>query len=251
MKGGEPIFIDKKSDLGILLLHGFTSTPNQFRELADFLSKKGFNVSAPLVAGHGTCPEDLIKSCPKDWTDSVKKAYLDLKKISKKIFIIGNSFGGNLAFWLAKEFDNEPVGIITFGAPIYLRYHWLIMLQYHFYYRFKKYYRKPPRVYKTDYTDMDDEVTYPVIPIKSFKEFVDFLRQETMPSLPKIKVPVLVGHANVDPVVHPKSAAYIYGHLGSQFKKIFWFDSNAHIVVNGKDKKMLFEKAYQFIKEVI
>ena len=98
---------------------------------------------------------------------------------------------------------------------------------------------------------MDDEVTYPLIPIKSLGEFLKFLKCETAPNLPKVKVPVLVGHANVDPVVHPKSATYIYERLGSQFKKIFWFDSNAHIVVNGKDRKMLFEKAYDFIKEVI
>ena len=232
------------------MLHGFTSTPDQFRELADFLSQKGFNVSAPLVAGHGTCPEDLIKSCPEDWTKSVEDAYLKLKKISKKVFIIGNSFGGNLAFWLVKKLNNEPAGIITFGAPIYLRYHWFIKLRCFTYGWLKKYYRKPPRIYKTDYTDMDDEVTYPVIPIKSLREFLRFLKRETAPNLGKVKVPALIGHANVDPVVHPKSATYIYGHLGSQLKKIFWFDSNKHTVVNGKDLSILFEKSYEFIKEV-
>ena len=251
MKGGEPIFVDKKSDIGVLMLHGFTSTPNQFKELADFFAQKGFNISAPLVAGHGTSPEDLIKTCPKDWTRSVKEAYLEFKKISKKIIIIGNSFGGNLGFWLVKELNNEPLGIITFGAPIFLRRHKFILFRYYLYGWLKKYYHKPPRIYKIDYTDMDDEITYPVIPVKSLKEFLDFMKYETMPNLAKIKVPALVGHANIDPVVHPKSATYIYGKLGSQFKKIFWFDSNAHIVVNGKDRKALFEKAYEFIKEIM
>lgn len=251
MRGAEPIFVDKKSEVGVLLLHGFTSTPNQFKELADFLCRKAFSVSVPLIAGHGTCPEDLIKSCPEDWTASVKEAYFKLKKISKKIFIIGNSFGGNLGLWLAKELNNDPSGVITLGAPIYLRYQWLIYLRYYTYYRFKKYYRKSPRIYKIDYTDMDDEITYPVIPIKSFGDFLDFIKYETMPNLSRVKVPALIGHANVDPVVHPKSATYIYEHLGSQFKKIFWFDCKAHTVVNGKDKKVLFEKAYEFIKEAI
>jgi len=181
MKGGEPIFVDKNSKIGVLMIHGFTSTPNQFKELADFLLQKNFNVSVPLVAGHGTDPDDLIKTCPKDWTASVKEAYFKLKKISQKVFIIGNSFGGNFGFWLAKELNNELAGIITFGAPIFLRYHWFILLRYNTYGRFRKYYRKPPRIYKTDYTDMDDEVTYPLIPIKSLKEFLDFLKYETMP----------------------------------------------------------------------
>lgn len=34
MKGGEPIFIDKNSKVGILMLHGFSSTPNEFKELS-------------------------------------------------------------------------------------------------------------------------------------------------------------------------------------------------------------------------
>jgi len=250
MKGGESIFINKNSDTGILMLHGFTSTPAQFKELADFFAQKGFNVSAPLVAGHGTCPEDLIKSCPEDWKKSIRLAYSKLKRKSKKIFIIGNSFGANLGFWLIKESNNEPAGIITFGAPIYLRYQWFLKLRFYTYGRFKQYYRKPVRIYKTDYTDMEDEVTYPVIPMKSFGEFLNFISHETKPNLLKIKVPALIGHANVDPVVHPKSAAYIYGHLGSPFKKIFWFDSHRHTAVNGKDRKVLFERAYEFIKEV-
>jgi len=233
-----------------LLLHGFTSTTDQFKALADFLSGKGFNVFAPLIAGHGTSPEELLNTCSKEWADSVKIAYLKLKKISKRVFIIGNSFGGNLGLWLTTELNNEPAGIITLGAPVKLRYHWIILLRYYTYGRFKKYYRKPMRIYKADYTDMEDEVTYPVIPMKSFKEFLDFIRCQTKSNLLKVKVPALIGHANVDPVVHPRSATYIYEHLGSQFKRIFWFDSNAHTVVNGKDKKVLFEKAYEFIKEV-
>ena len=151
---------------------------------------------------------------------------------------------------MAREFQNDIAGIITLGAPIRLKYHWFLLLRYYTYGRFKKYYRKPPRAYKTDYTDMKDEVTYPVIPIKSFKEFLDFIKHETKANLKKIEIPALIGHANIDPVVHPKSATYIYGHLGSQFKKIFWFDSNEHTVINGKDRSVLFEKSYEFIKEV-
>lgn len=251
MKGSEPIFIDKKSKKGILMIHGFTSTPSQFRELADFFAQKKFNISAPLIAGHGTSPDDLIETSQKEWTQSVKDAYLKLKKISKKIFIIGNSFGGNLGLWLVKELNNEPAGIITLGAPIYLKAHWFLKLRLYTYGRFKKYYRKPPRIYKTDYTDMSDEITYPVIPIKSIRDFFHFIENETIPNLDKVKIPILVGHARIDPVVHSKSATYIYEKVGSQFKKIFWFDSREHVVINGKDRTILFEKLYEFIGDIL
>lgn len=242
MIGAEPIFIDKKSKIGVLMLHGFTSTPHQFKELSKHLADKGFTVYVPLIAGHGTSPKDLIKTTPKDWVKSVMDAYLRLKKITQKIIVIGNSFGGNLAFWLAKKIDNEPIGIISLGAPVFLRFHRLIMLRYYLYGRFKKYYHKPPQIYKTDYTDMMDEITYPVIPIKSLKEFLDFIKEETVPNLKKIKVPTLVVHSNFDPVIHPKSATYIYENLGSSFKKIYWFSSNHHVITRDKRFSELFQK---------
>ncbi len=231
------------------MLHGFSSTPRQFKELSNYMSEKGFNVSAPLVAGHGTSPEDFIKSSPKDWTRSVMEAYLELKKISKKIFIIGNSFGSNLGLWLIKELDNEPSGIITLGAPLYLRYQWLIKLRYYTYGRFLKYYKKPKSIYKADCTDMNGEITYPVIPIKNLKEFLDFLEQETIPNLNKIRIPILIASASVDPIIHPKSVKCIYKNVCSPKKDIFWFESNKHSAVSEENLEILFKKAYDFIKE--
>jgi carboxylesterase len=250
MKGAEPIFIDKKSKVGVLMLHGFTSTPYQFKELAKYISDKGLTVYAPLIAGHGTSPEDMIKTSPEDWKKSVKTAYLKLKDKVEKIVIIGNSFGGNLAFWLAKEFNNEPAAVVSLGTPISLNYQWIIKARYYLYGWLKKYYKKPRRIYKTDYTDMIDEITYPVIPTKSIKEFLDFLKNETIPNLPKIKVPTFIIHAQVDPVVNPESAPYIHQNLGSSYKKIYLFESNQHTVFNDHRREELFQRIYDFIREV-
>lgn len=248
MKGGEQIFIDKNSKIGILMLHGFSSTPRQFKELSTYLAEKGFTVFAPLIAGHGTSPEDLMKTSPEDWTESVKSAYLKLKNKSEKVFIIGNSFGSNLALWLAKELDNEPTGIIALGAPVFLKFHNFIKFRLFTYGRLRKYYRKPLRLYKTDYTDMLDEVSYSIIPVKSINEFINFLEQETMPNLHKIKIPVLIANASIDPVIHPKSANYIFQNIGSLKKEIFWLDSNRHSII-GKECEGLFCKIYNFIRE--
>jgi len=250
MKGPEPIFINNNSDTGFLMLHGFSSSPDQFRELAAFISKKGFNVSAPLIAGHGTHPDDLMKTSSKDWQDSVKNAYLDLKAKSKRIFIIGNSFGSNLGFWLTKEFDNQPCGMISLGAPIFMRYHKFVLCRLYSYGLIKKYYQKPMRIYEADYIDLNDEITYPVIPTKSLRKFFRFLKEETMPNLHQIKVPILVCHSISDKVAHPKSATYIYEHVSSQYKKIYLFPSDAHTIMSGEHKKDLFKKISEFIKKV-
>lgn len=251
MVGAEPIFIKKSQKVGVLLFHGFSSTCHQFKDLGPFLASKGFSVYAPLIAGHGTTPQDLAKTNCEHWKNSAKEAYLNFSKKVKKIVIVGNSFGGNLAFYLANEFNNSFAGIVSLGAPIRLRYQWLIKLRLYTYGWFKRYYRKPRLVYRIDYTDMTDEVTYPVIPIKSIRDFFKFLKEETIPNLEKVKVPVLVAHGDIDPVVDPQSAAYIYEHLGSNHKAIFWFKSNRHVLTADGKKQELFEKIYDFIKEVI
>lgn len=248
MKGGEQIFIDKNSKVGILMLHGFSSTPRQFKELSAYLAEKGFTVFAPLIAGHGTSPQDLMKTSPKDWTESAKNAYLKLKTKSDRIFIIGNSFGSNLAFWLAKELNNEPAGIIALGAPVFFRFHNFIKFRLFTYGRLRRYYRKPLRLYKTDYTDMLDEVSYSFIPVKNLNQVINFLEKETIPNLDKIKIPVLIASASVDPVIHPKSAYYIFKNLGSLKKEIFWIESNRHSII-GKGCEGLFCKIYNFICE--
>lgn len=233
------------------MIHGFTSTPDQFKELSAFLTGRGFSVSAPLIAGHGTTTTDLKKTSPEDWKNSIKDAYLKLKKISSKIIIVGNSFGSNLGFWLIKEFDNEPCAIVSLGAPIFLRYHKFLLCRLYTYGLIQKYYRKPRRIYRTDYTDFDDEITYPIIPCKSLRDFFKFIKNETIPNLNKIKIPILVGHSDSDNLVSPKSATYIYENIGSQFKRIYWFPGKAHMIMSHQKRDQLFEKIYSFIEEII
>ncbi len=250
MKGAKPIFIDKKSTNGVLMIHGFSSSPDEFKELAVYLADNGFNVSAPLVAGHGTSPEDLLKTSPKDWVNSVKKEYLKLKELSQNIFVIGNSFGSNLAISLINELKDKPAALITLGAPVYLKWHKVIVCRLYSYGFLRKYYRKPPRLYRTDFTDMIDEVTYAKIPTKSVRQFLSFIKNETRENLKKIEIPALVIHSDTDPVVNPKSATYIYEHLGSELKRIYWFRSKFHIATIDENRSELFKKIFDFIKEV-
>jgi len=251
MKGAEPIFIDKKSKVGVLMIHGFSSTPDEFRELSAYLAGKGFTVSAPLLAGHGTKPEDMLNTNAFDWAGSVEKAYLEIKKKSEKIFLVGNSFGSDLAFWLTEKYCNEPLGVISLGAPVFLRSHTFMVLRIYTYGLVKKFYRKPVRLYRTDYTDSLDEVTYSKIPIKSVRQFLRFIKTNVRPILCKINVPTLVVHSDNDRVIHPRSATYIYERLGSSLKRIYWFRSRYHVSIDDKNRDELFAKILDFIKESI
>ncbi len=249
IKKAGPFFFDKGSKTGVLLLHGFTSTPYQFRELGKYLAERGLTVYAPLVAGHGTCPEDLKNTCAEDWKKSVEEAYRFLKSKTENIVIIGNSFGGNLAFYLARKTNNDPKAIISLSAPIKLTFGWFIKLRLYLYGWMKEYYRKATKIYQIDYTDMIDEVTYPLIPIKSLRDFLSFVKEETIPNLKEVKAPILIVYASNDLVVSPKSARFIYENVRSLNKEIFELKTNHHVILTDKKKEELFKKTYDLIKK--
>jgi len=56
-----------------ILIHGFTSSPHDLLELAQFLASKDITVKAPLLAGHGRTWQDLEKCTCYDWWNSVNE----------------------------------------------------------------------------------------------------------------------------------------------------------------------------------
>ena len=62
------------NEVGCLLVHGFTGTPQNVRPLADYLARRGLAVSAPRLPGHGTTVEDLDRTGPQDWLAAAEKA---------------------------------------------------------------------------------------------------------------------------------------------------------------------------------
>ncbi len=248
--GGEPYFIDKKSEIGLLCIHGFTSTPRQYKDLASYFSKKGFTIYAPALAGHGTTPAELQKTTAEDWKEQIENDYQKLKSKVKKVFIIGNSFGGNIALHLADKFGEEISGLILMGTPIRLKSQRLIKARVFTYGWLKPYYSKPQRYYSIDYTDGIDEISYPVIPLKALRQFFRMIK-ETVFNLPKITSPALIVHANVDKVVDPRSAQYIHQYLGSDYKYVYLFDSNKHSLVEDEYRRdELFKKIHDFVLEI-
>ncbi len=251
MRGAEPFFDFKNPEVGVLLLHGFTASPYQFRYLRGLLANKNLTVYAPVIAGHGTHPKDLQNTTIDDWIGSAEKAYDFLKEKVKKIVIIGNSFGGNLAFQLAIKNDPSLNGIISLGTPVYLRWQKLIYLRMYSYYWFKKYYKKRGENYASNLMDdLSVEVSYPVIPIKSLKIFLKFIKYFTLPGLKHITTPALIIQASKDPVVHSKSAQHLHEHLNCQFKKICWLDGKFHSMPDIYKKEEIFQIIYSFIQEV-
>src|SRR3989344_8032828 len=79
MKGGDPFFY-KRGDTGILLIHGFTSTPQEMRGLGKYLAKRNITAYCPLLKYHGTVVEELVKGKLPIWNAQLIQEITFLKQ---------------------------------------------------------------------------------------------------------------------------------------------------------------------------
>lgn len=108
--GAEP-FSGFDGPTGVLVLHGFTGSPQSMRPLAEAFADAGFSVELPLLPGHGTSVDDMVSTTWSDWSAAAEAAYSQLAARTDRIVVAGLSMGGTLAAWLAAGHP-ETSGIV-------------------------------------------------------------------------------------------------------------------------------------------
>jgi carboxylesterase len=106
---------DLRGDNGhaVLLVHGMTGAPGEMKFLAKKLHRRGFSVSAPLLAGHGLNEKVLLSTSWPDWLDTLRGVFQRLKAHHDQVSVAGICVGGALGLALAAE---EPD---VAGAAVY------------------------------------------------------------------------------------------------------------------------------------
>lgn len=237
-----------QSDTLALLVHGFTGSPDDLRDLAAFLSENGVAAKAVLLPGHGSDWKDLRKVTYNDWINTIEEEFNAVKDQYKKIFLIGYSFGSNLAYYLAARYGDKIAGVVSLGTSVYLRREWKARLVLPFYHlligSYKKTYIKPDMV--NDYLDRGCYVT---VPSKGVFQFYLFIDRFTKKELGKVKVPCLIIHSKDDSVTHPRSSEFVYDHLGSEKKELLILDDINHNPLVSLRKDVIFTKIKEFISK--
>jgi carboxylesterase len=114
MPGAEPASYPGGPN-GVLVLHGFTGTPQSMRGLADAFAAAGFTVELPLLPGHGTSVEDFATKTFADWSAAAERAYTDLASRCDRVVLAGLSMGALLTAWLAIR-HSEIAGLIVING---------------------------------------------------------------------------------------------------------------------------------------
>ncbi len=101
VEGCEPVSHRGVSDVGVLVVHGFTGSPASMRSVSDAMIAAGHHVEAPRLPGHGTSVDDLTTRRWADWYGAAEAALDALQERVERTVVVGQSMGGSLALALA------------------------------------------------------------------------------------------------------------------------------------------------------
>lgn len=236
---GQP-FVLEGGPVGVLLVHGFTMTPAEVRGFAKRLHDEGYTVAGPLLAGHGTVPEDLNHIKWQDWAQTGEHAYRDLAARCERVFVGGQSTGALVAMSVAQAHP-EVAGLLLYAPAIKLALKPVERMLVHLLAPFA-YMRPKPGVEEDDVGQC-----YRVDPVRGVRELLRF-QGPVRDALPKIHQPVLVVQGRLDATLDPTAAEIVIGGVSSEHKEMHWMERSVHTVLLGPELDECTDTAVRFIE---
>lgn len=243
----KPFYFTGENGKAVLLIHGWTVVPYELRRLGQYLNENGYTVAAPLLKGHGTVPKDLESVRWTDWISDVGRAYDELKKTHREVYVAGTSIGANLAAVLAK---NKPdiAGVVLMAMPYKIRLERLAVLFAKIMGLLKKYNKKyyPPTFGVA--TSITRIISYQTYPIKSALETFELVKV-TRKILPEVKQPCFVLESTNDHITARGNLEMVWKALGSKNKKKKYIKRAYHTFISDIRNEGVFEDILEFINQ--
>ncbi len=233
-----------KSKIGCFLIHGFSSTTCEVRDLAKFLSENGYHTKADNLPGHASTVRDCNNTKYTEWLEFVEQGLAEMSTTCDKIFVIGMSMGGALALHLASKFPID--GVVTGATVLRFKKH------------FKLTYLNPfvcyfvPERDKIKQHNMISErppliYGYSKYPMKGVNEF-----RKMMPTiineLYKITCPLLIQYSKVDDTARKINVDIIRNGVSSKDVSIIEYHKVSHHIYDDKpEHEQIFADVLEFL----
>jgi carboxylesterase len=246
----DPLTIDARPDLtggrriGVLLSHGFTSSPLSIRPWGRALAERGYGVRVPLLPGHATSWEDLNTKTWEDWYGALRSEFDTLAAEHDAVVIGGLSMGGALVLRLAADLGEQVSGVIVVNPALAtkrLDAKVLVVLK-HLVGSF-------PGLANDIKKAGVEEHGYTRTPLKAIHSLVRSWKP-LVADLPKITAPLIYFRSAVDHVVDEASQPIILGGIGSTDVEVIMLPDSYHVATLDNDAETIFEKSAEFIARV-
>ncbi|MCZ7413839.1 MULTISPECIES: alpha/beta hydrolase [unclassified Streptomyces] len=241
LPGSEPMRHEGSDEIGVLISHGFTGTPQSVRPWGRYLAERGLTVSVPLLPGHGTRWEDMAVTGWQDWYAAVEHELLDLRKRCRQVFVAGLSMGGAMALRLAARHGDAVSGVAVVNPAISFprrQGYALPVMRYLV--------RSAPGITSDIRKEGVTETGYDRVSLHAAYALRNFLRL-THRELPQVTQPLLVMHSRVDHVVPPGDSATILGAVSSADVTETVLENSYHVATLDNDAEQIFADSHAFI----
>lgn len=250
---------------GVLLIHGLGGTPIEHRYVASGLSRRGYTVSCPQLAGHCGTYADLRATGWKDWYASVERAYHQLRQSCDVVIAGGLSMGAILALHLAAQQGDGISGLALFaptlklngwGVPWYgalfklVRHRWSADL-FPFSER-EPYGIKDPRVRALVTTAINSgdssqagQLTNPGSSMLEMRWLINTVKRE----LGRVSQPALIVHPREDDRAGLSNAAYLQKRLTGLVDTCV-LDDSYHVITMDRQREVVVQRTATFAARV-
>lgn len=214
----------------VLMLHGWTGSPAHFRMMAAVLQARGYGVSVPLLAGHGTDVADMVDTGWRDWLRDAAAAAHEVTSSGCRLHVVGLSMGGVLGLLLAPVFEAATLTTINAPQRVYSRRVRLAPLM-----------RGSRRISEEDPPAPYDEEAAPYAqqyddrPVGTVADLLDLIRASRA-SLGRVTCPTLIVQSRADETVRPKSARMILRGIAATEKRIVWLERSRHVALLDRER---------------
>ncbi|MFE0427656.1 alpha/beta hydrolase [Streptomyces sp. NPDC058953] len=240
LPGAEPYRHDG-GEIGVLLCHGFTGSPQSLRPWAEYLAERGLTVSLPLLPGHGTRWQDMQLTGWQDWYAEVDRALRELTDRCSRVFVFGLSMGGALTLRLAAKHGTAISGIVLVNPLNRLHGTAARVLPV-----VRHFVRSSPGVASDIAKPGVVEVGYEKVPVRAAYSLLQLTRLVDG-ELPQVTQPLLLLHSAVDHVVNPADSARILSRVSSTDVTEVVLEQSYHVATLDHDAEQIFHRSHAFI----
>ncbi|MFZ5815596.1 MAG: alpha/beta hydrolase [Bacillota bacterium] len=228
-RSAQPIYLER-GPTACLVLHGFAGSPAEVRPVIDHLAAHGVTVSAPVLPGHGTSPEDLRQTRSRHWVRAAEAELAALQERFGRVHVVGFSMGGLIALYLAAH--HQVASVTTLAAPVKLN-DWrqiLVPLAKYLIPYYESKIRNPEIAAQL-------EANYERMPTSAIHSLLRLARRVRR-DLPRVTAPVQALQGERDRWIVPESAAHILEHISSPVKRMEILPGRSHFVAleQGRDE---------------
>lgn len=234
--------------IGVLVIHGFTGSPDSSVPWAKHLNELGYRVNAIRLPGHGTTWQDANTKRLSDLRKVTADAFEEMLAETDLVFICAQSFGATLALQLAGERPEAVAGLCLVnpwvradGVASWQKY--LAPFQ-----RFLPYLTKSLPGVASDIADpTSHELGYDRIPVVLVADTLNSAFGDLKGVLPKVSAPIQLSLSSTDHVLGPNNAELIRQQVHSPIEEITLHRSY-HVATLDHDATTIFENSARFIQ---